>query len=58
MKNKKYDTLPTVPNSFRNIIKKKDTIATPSTNIRDMCLFCRLYKQYVNFNIYITNYKC
>ena len=23
-----------------------------------MCLFCRLNKQYVNFNIYITNNKC
>jgi hypothetical protein len=57
MKNKKYDTLPTVPNSFRNIIKK-DKFATPSTHIRDMCLFCRLYKQYVNFNIYITKYEC
>ena len=57
MKNKKYHTLPTVQNSFRNIIKK-DNIATPSTHIRDMCLFCRLNKKYVNFNIYITNYEC
>ena len=57
MKNKKSQTLPTVQNPFRNIIKK-DKIATPSTHIRDMCLFCRLYKQYVNFNICITKYEC
>jgi hypothetical protein len=40
------------------IFKLLDKIAIPSTNIRDMCLFCRLNKQYVNFNIYITNNKC